>query len=426
MGSDVTRCADRIRDVLSEDIVDSIGRETGFCKRMRKLTPVRAVWTFVVGLGSGTADTLSDFVRLFADLTGEQIQYKPFHDRLSNASFPRFLRTLCGEMMSELIGPTLSCRGGKLEQFDDIWIQDGSSFALNDRLAHHFPGRFKKGSPAAAEVHCTYSLLEGQAVRLSVAPDTHGERDFLPDPWEVEGKLLLMDRGYVSHSYFRELDSSGGSYICRAKDKHVNPLIVECLEGLSSARAPRGSKLKNITLPKRTVDLLIESKDGKERFEQRLVLFWVAKAKKHVILYTNLPAADFPASVVATAYRLRWQVELFFKECKSYTKLKKFQTADPHIAEGLIWGSMLAVLLRRHLAHSANEANGVRSAPFVTAAVSWMFFRDVGQSAVRSFRRFRKVIEDVLRMLRRVAARTNPKRRTPFDELGIGPIELCA
>ncbi len=425
MNRDATRCAGEIRDVLSEDLLNSIARETGFCKRKRKLTPVRAAWTFLVGLGSGTANTLSDFVRLFAALTGEEIQYKPFHDRLSNASFPAFLRTLCGAMMSEFLKPTLSWRDGVLDRFDDVWIQDGSSFALNNRLSAHFPGRFKKGSPAAAEIHCTYSLLEGQAVRLTVAPDTQAERNFLPDPSEVTGKLLLLDRGYISHAYFHDVISHGGSYICRAKEKHANPRVLRCLEGLSKGIQP-GMRLKEIDLPNRTVDFLIEGKDGKARFEQRLVFFWVEKAKKHVVLYTNLPAGNFPPSVVATAYRLRWQVELFFKECKSYTKLQKFQTADPHIAEGLIWGSMIAVMLRRHLTHSANEARGDRSAPFVAAAVSWMFFRDLGQCAVRRYRGFGRVVAGVLRMLREVARRTNPQRRTPFDELGIGAIEVCA
>lgn len=425
MSGHATRCVREIREVLSEDLVDSIARETGFCKRKRKLTPIRAAWTFLAGLGSGTANTISDFVRLFTDLTGERIEYKPFHDRLSNASFPAFMRGLCGVMMSELIKPTLVCRDGALERFDDIWIQDGSSFALNDRLADHFPGRFKKGSPAAAEIHCTYSLLEGQSVRLAVAPDTQAERDFLPDPSEVAEKLILMDRGYVSFAYFHDLITHGGSYICRAMDKHANPCVLRCLKGLGKDFQPR-TKLKEIQLPNRTVDLIIECKDGKKRFEQRLVLFWVKKAKKHVMLYTNLFAEEFPPEVVATTYRLRWQVELFFKECKSYTKLKKFQTADPHIAEGLIWGSMIAVMLRRHLTHSANEARGKRSAPFVAAAVSWMFFRDLGRCAVKRYRGFGKAVAQVLRMLRDVARRTNPKRKTPFDELRIGVIEVCA
>jgi hypothetical protein len=313
-----------------------------------------------------------------------------------------------------------------LSRFEDIWIQDGSSFALNDALASSFPGRFTKISPAAAEIHCTYSFFEGQAISISVAPDSQGERDSLPDPDEVAGKLLLIDRGYVSYSYFDAVNSHGGHYICRAKDKELNPMIVECLSGFTKKGPLRGKKLKEVSLPQRDIDLIVQGK-GKtgEKFVLRLVMFWVAKKKKHVYLFTNLPTRDFPPSVVATTYRLRWQVELFFKECKSYTKLKKFRTKNSHIAEGLIWGTFIAIIIRRYLTYSAHETTGSRSAPFVAAAVSWMFFRELGRSAVRRYGRFRQRIAEVLELLRHVAARANPRRRTPFEELSIGPAVPC-
>ena len=42
-----------------------------------------------------------------------------------------------------------------------------------------------------------------------------------------------------------------------------------------------------------------------------------------------------------------------FKEWKSYANLHKFDTANPHIAEGLIWASLCAAILKRFLAHAA-------------------------------------------------------------------------
>jgi hypothetical protein len=409
--------------------VNSVAAKSGFFKRLRKLTPLRAAWTFIVGMGSGTADTLADFVRLFSDLTGEHICYKPFHDRLSNASFPEFLRRLCETFMSELIGPTLHVRRGALKAFDDIWIQDGTSFALNDRLAKHFPGRFTRISPAAAEVHCTYSLLEGQVIGVAVAPDSQAERDFLPNPQEVSGKLLLLDRGYVSYSYFDALDTHDAHYICRAKDKYISPEIVECYEGFARPSSIAGRTLGNVRLPKKTVDLIVVGKRKGGKWQKRggncrlrLVIFWVAKAKKHVYLFTNLARRDFSPSAVASAYRLRWQIELFFKECKSYTKLTTFQTANPHIAEGLIWASLIAVLFRRYLTYEAHAGAGSRSAPFIAGSVGWMFLRELGRSAMSGYRRFRRALAEALALLRKVATRTNPARRTVFEELGIEPV----
>ena len=75
-------------------------------------------------------------------------------------------------------------------------------------------------------------------------------------------------------------------------------------------------------------------------------------------LCTNLPRAVFSATLVARLYRFRWQIELCFKEWKSYANLHTFDTANRHIAAGLIWASLCADMLRRFLAHAAQRVGG--------------------------------------------------------------------
>jgi hypothetical protein len=99
--------------------------------------------------------------------------------------------------MSQLTVPILEGKSRHLKRFSDIVVQDGSSFALNDALSEIYPGRFTKVSPAAVEVHCTYSLYKGQATNFGVAPDKDAERTYLPAPDSLRGKLILFDRGYT-------------------------------------------------------------------------------------------------------------------------------------------------------------------------------------------------------------------------------------
>lgn len=55
----------------------------------------------------------------------------------------------------------------------------------------------------------------------------------------------------------------------------------------------------------------------------------------------------WPAEKVMALYRCRWQIELLFKELKSHNRLKAFATRQKAIAEGLIWASLLALLVKR-------------------------------------------------------------------------------
>ena len=56
------------------------------------------------------------------------------------------------------------------------------------------------------------------------------------------------------------------------------------------------------------------------------------QTKAYQTLMTNLPRDEFSVQQVMDAYRLRWQIELLFKEWKSYANLHAFGTSNPAIA----------------------------------------------------------------------------------------------
>jgi IS4 transposase len=66
------------------------------------------------------------------------------------------------------------------------------------------------------------------------------------------------------------------------------------------------------------------------------------KDKGGTWLCTNLGRSTYPPPLVAKLYGFRWQIELLFKEWKSYANLREFDTANPNIAEGLIWARFAA------------------------------------------------------------------------------------
>jgi len=74
-------------------------------------------------------------------------------------------------------------------------IQDGSSFALKNKLRDVFPARFTTIEPAAVEIHATYSGFSDEVCSVQIAPDKEAERQFLPDPSTLQDRLLLADRG---------------------------------------------------------------------------------------------------------------------------------------------------------------------------------------------------------------------------------------
>lgn len=74
---------------------------------------------------------------------------------------------------------------------------------------------------------------------------------------------------------------------------------------------------------------------------------------------TNLNRVEFTLSKVLQAYRLRWQIELIFKEIKSFSGWHRFNTKSATLVFSLILISFIVVTLKRYLAYAA-QANQQR------------------------------------------------------------------
>jgi hypothetical protein len=273
------------------------------------------------------------------------------------------MRRLLERTLAKMTRRVLSAgSGSKLGKFRDILLHDGSSFALKDGLKKQWPGRFTKVSPAAVELHVTMSAFDDNPIQITLAPDKEAKRALGPVAEDLKDCLLLEDRGYEHRQFFLEMQSAGGFFIVRG-NKAIRP-IVRKPHDLRGRRLQHleGKPLSWEALPSRSADVAIEWGSGTETYRGRLVALYKRSRrneKTFVYLHTNLERTEFSAQEVGSLYRLRWQIELLFKECKSHANMHRFDTAKSEIAEGLIWASLLVVVLKRAITHAAQLAVGV-------------------------------------------------------------------
>ena len=179
----VSKYAAALRATLGWRNLTARGRETRHCRRLRDVTPQRLVCALVEALGGLRVETVADILRTFNAQTGLNTQYKAFYNRLAQPEFPRFMRQVFRDILQNLSANVLRpAAGGQLAYFDDLVVQDGSSFAVHDALARTFGGRFTTLCPAAVEIHTFMSVFHDQVIEAEVAPDKDPERKFLPPP----------------------------------------------------------------------------------------------------------------------------------------------------------------------------------------------------------------------------------------------------
>ena len=421
--------ADKFQWVFSDVLLNACGKDVKLCRRQRIITPFRLGLALTATCASQRVETIADFHCGFNALFGTTVTYKAFYNQVAKPHFADFVRTMTERLIGDMTLQVLGFKKGRaFAEFRRIILQDGSSFAIHDGLREVFPGRFKAVKPAAVELHTTLDLLCDAPTTVVLTPDTTSEQAFLPEPATLTGALLLADRGYIDLHYVRRVQDEGGFCLIRAK-AGMNPQVLEALrEDGKRLRSLRNKSLQTIhaKLPKRQrVELVVQWQIDGCPLELRLIVSWNRRQKAFCYLLTNLPAPRYTLEMICRAYKWRWQVELLFKEWKSYANLHAFDTENPAIVEGLIWTAIAAAALKRFLAHMTQLLVEV---PMSTRKVA-MCARHVLGDVVEALKRrdvagLYAALEAAITYLACHARRAHPKRdrQTGRSQLGLDPL----
>ena len=381
------------------------------------------VVSMITALGDKQTTYLSEILRCFNQLTGQNIQYKPFHNQLSKPELEVLMREVTNRVFNHWINDVLKYNKENLSQFSQILIQDGSSIMIHRSLKDVYPGRFTNTCPAAIELHATLNLMQGCFEKASITADSFPEREELPALDTLQGQLLLADRGYYSGTFIADLDQAGGYYVLRAKGLKTvrdHRAIRQSGKEISVRKRPKLCELRG-RLPKRDlIDMDIEIAGQL----CRVVAYWVKKEKQTTFLITNLSRHKLSATQIGQIYRLRWQVELLFKECKSYNNLHGFQTANASLQVSLIWASLIVTTLKRFMTGCIEAIFNVEMSTMIVSKTTMVWWVNILSAIMKKQRKgLLNAINDAFSFLSQNATRAHPKRdrATGVFQYGLEP-----
>ena len=424
----LTSIAKKIQACFEQATLSSLGRSTGFELRSRTITAERFIPSLLTSLSHGRAASIAELHRDFIADHGRFVNYKPYYERLDTNGFAEMMRAVTKKMCQQLRTSVLSsvnCR--PLLPYEDVIIHDGTSFALRDGLSQVFPGRFTQVSPAAIELHVTMSLFSDNFTKVSVSPDKECERHYAPPPETLKNKLFLADRGYDAIPYLQAIADSGGAFVVRLRSIQ-DPTVIRVVRETTSVKRHEGRRLSEVLpfLSKSKVhDLdLMFSANRKSNFSSRMVLRWNRKKKEWHRLLTNIARCQSGKQQILATYQIRWQIELLFKQFKSFSCLRKFQTNKAHIALGLIWAAIAAAFLKRFIAHSCQECLYGDDISTHKLAKSGRFMARILSGASANLESLTNALENTISFARRSLRRARLKRDRTHGRLALGLL-LC-
>jgi len=139
--------------------------------------------------------------------------------------------------------------------------------------------------------------------------------------------------------------------------------------------------------------------------------YWSVKEKRHTYLITNLKRDEFSMEDISNIYRMRWQVEILFKECKSHNSLHGFNTQSATLQESLIWGSLIATTLKRFVSGSIELIFKVEMSTMVVSKITVNWWYGLLEMIIQQRRKgLVNQINEACEFLKENAQRAHPKR----------------
>jgi hypothetical protein len=349
-----------LQEQLSSERLNGLGRTVGFIRRLRDIRASFFVWATVLSrFGSGRPG-FEQARQWYRRLTRVELWPRPFQMRFKSERAV----ALFAEAFEAAVAPWrgASRRRPKhvlARRFADIVAWDSSWVQLADVLRKHFKGTH--GMKAALKVVLGISVfgLLPVAAKLVAANIHDAAATMFPALSRfAQGTLFLFDKGFVAYDRLRSVTDASMFYLCPMR-LDGNAQIVGVHRAPAKVRKalrahPRGVMLRSL-VPKNhpirqpwDLEVLVRPKHGPDRrlVRTRLVIVPGPHRRQHPYL-TNLDPLQWPPSIVRELYRLRWQVELVFKELKQHLNLDVLPTTDRFAVQILMWASLIALALSR-------------------------------------------------------------------------------
>ena len=314
---DIVLC--HIKDKVRSKIPDKDSRAS--------IPPLQLIFGLIQAVFTAKRDfSIADLRRSVVTFTGVSLVRSSFLDRLKTKYIVDKLYFVLSVVMKEF---TKIKQEEKSEILDKIGVKmmvavDSSIVTLWDSLALKFPGTFNY---ASVKLHAGINLITGAVDWYQHTPGSTHDSQCFPTLRASQGKLFIFDLGYWSYELIVEISRKGAFFLSRIK-KSASLKIIDTVVGIGKKHI--GNNLLSLHFKKsrgKIIEVIVEVIVDKKSHSYRAIGFWNKTERCYHWYLTNLKCET---KYIYLLYKLRWQVELAFKACKSTINIDHMPTTHPY------------------------------------------------------------------------------------------------
>jgi hypothetical protein len=347
-----------LKALLPDERLNFVGRAVAFIRRLREIRASLFVWSVVLSRFGDGRPAFEQARQWYKRLGGVEVWPRPFQMRFKNGRAVQLFERTFDDAVKAWRTPTRS-RHPLARRFPDIAVIDSTVLQVSDHLRKVFKGTMS--AKASIKALLTISVFGLLPLHGKVVAGNQHDMKLFPelDIFHI-GTLLLFDKGFVAFERLAQIAAARLHFLCpmrlngnakivciRRAPKHVHAAL---------RRSPGGVQLRDVLPAKKRIgkvwdmDVVLTSGSvkGRPRMQTRSRLVIVPGPQQAQRPYlTSLAPTDWSPRALAELYRLRWQVELAFKELKQHLNLEALGSKDRHAVQIFAWASLIALAVSR-------------------------------------------------------------------------------
>jgi DDE family transposase len=370
-----TNCISFLDQIFNEEKCFELAKKTKFIVRSSsRIKGHELLKVLILPSESVTTDSL-------VGLCDRIIQFNPNADisasalcqRINHISSVKFIQVVFEELLNlsrKEFAKQYEAENGLLGYFKNVYIQDSTLFELNECHSKKYKGT-RRGTnccKSQVKIDLIHNYSTGLIIDIGILAGKTPDQGLAERIYKhlCNGDLIIRDLGYFAVEHIKRIQDISAYYLSRlpsnvlvflnpndkqpidlekyVKENHPNDSVINFPEIYISAKKIK-TRLVIYLMPQEEIEKRLRRANKHAKETGRIP----SKAKKSLmkfsIFITNIPDSVLSKEVIGTIYRLRWEIELIFKQWKSKLNIHYLKGTNKNRIDCLIWARMCMVII---------------------------------------------------------------------------------
>lgn len=249
-----------------------------------------------------------------------------------------------GAYLINLVQPLYAdCSIPDVEIDNDVFALDSTTISVSIILMNWAKGKYSRG---AVKMHTLIDLRGSIPTFIHITDGKYHDVNSLDEIEIIRDAIYVMDKAYIDFKRLYDLNKSEAFFVIRAKSNLK-------FKAVASRKVDKAKGLRC----DQSIKLLVPKSNNQYPEKLRRIKYYDQEKDLMLVFLTN--NFDIEALVIASIYKNRWQIEVFFRWIKQNLQIKTLWGHSENAVKTHLWIAICTYLIVAHLKHQIRSPYSV-------------------------------------------------------------------